>query len=124
MLVSRPAVIAQIDHLLAIHPIVAWLGPRQCGKTTVDRPHHAARFLLSGSASPHRVRGVSESLAGRVGFVDLSGFNLAEVSPAPRDRLWLRGGFPRSFLCGTPRSSPDRCELPQSPRVVIWTLYL
>ena len=67
-------------------------------RVLVDRPHNSARFLLLGSASPHLVRGVSESLAGRIGFVDLAGFDLTEVDTSQRDRLWLRGGFPRSFL--------------------------
>ena len=67
-------------------------------RVLVDRPHNPAHFLLLGSASPQLVRGVSESLAGRIGFVDLSGFDLTEVDPSQRDRLWLRGGFPRSFL--------------------------
>ncbi len=155
MLTPRPAVIAQINRSLAIQPIGALLGPRQCGKTTVarmigeqqpatyfdlenpvdvrrlsapltvleglsglviidevqrrpelfellrvlvDRPHNPAHFLVLGSASPQLVRGVSESLAGRIGFVDLSGFDLTEVGTSQRDRLWLRGGFPRSFL--------------------------
>lgn len=44
------------------------------------------------------MRGVSESLAGRIGFVDLGGFDLREVGPQHADELWLRGGFPRSFL--------------------------
>jgi predicted AAA+ superfamily ATPase len=44
------------------------------------------------------VKDVSESLAGRIGFVDLSGFDLREVGPENRDLLWIRGGFPRSFL--------------------------
>ncbi len=66
-------------------------------RVLVDRPHNPARFLLLGSASPQLVRGVSESLAGRIGFVDLSGFDLRE-GVIQRDRLWLRGGFPRSFL--------------------------
>ena len=48
-------------------------------RVLVDRPHNSAHFLLLGSASPHLVRGVSESLAGRIGFVDLSGFDLTEV---------------------------------------------
>ncbi|MBW2706283.1 MAG: ATP-binding protein [Deltaproteobacteria bacterium] len=138
-----------------MHSIVALLGPRQCGKTTlarmieeqepctyfdlenpvdtrrlsapmsvleklsglvvidevqrrpdlfellrvlVDRPQNPARFLLLGSASPQLVKGVSESLAGRIGFVDLAGFDLSEVGNEQRDRLWIRGGFPRSFL--------------------------
>jgi hypothetical protein len=67
-------------------------------RVLVDRPKNAARFLLLGSASPHLVRGVSESLAGRIGFIDLSGFDLQEVGWGQRDRLWARGGFPRSFL--------------------------
>jgi predicted AAA+ superfamily ATPase len=54
--------------------------------------------LILGSASPELVRGASESLAGRVGFVDLSGFDLREVGADNWRRLWLRGGFPRSYL--------------------------
>lgn len=67
-------------------------------RVLVDRPQSPARFLLLGSASPQLVKGASESLAGRIGFVDLSGFDLAEVGVQQRDQLWLRGGFPRSFL--------------------------
>jgi len=67
-------------------------------RVLVDRPDNAARFLLLGSASPQLVKGVSESLAGRIGFIDLSGFDLEEVGCDERDRLWVRGGFPRSYL--------------------------
>lgn len=67
-------------------------------RVLVDRPDNPARFLVLGSASPGLVRGVSETLAGRIGFVDLAGLSLAEVGAAERDRLWNRGGFPRSFL--------------------------
>ncbi len=67
-------------------------------RVLVDRPENAARFLLLGSASPQLVRGASKLLAGRIGFTDLSGFNLTEVDTSRPDRLWLRGGFPRSFL--------------------------
>jgi len=45
-------------------------------RVLVDRPGQSGRFLLLGSASPHLVKGVSESLAGRIGFVDLAGFQL------------------------------------------------
>lgn len=145
-------------------PVVALLGPRQCGKTTlarmfarrqkceyfdledptdlarlaspkmalgdleglvildevqrkpdlfeilrvlVDRPRNRARFLLLGSASPHLIRGVSESLAGRVAFVDIGGFDLGETGSSSTERLWLRGGFPRSFLAPTEKRSYD-----------------
>ncbi len=67
-------------------------------RVLVDRPGNPARFLLLGSASPHLVKGTSESLAGRIGFVDLSGFSLREVGSGQHVRLWARGGFPRSFL--------------------------
>jgi predicted AAA+ superfamily ATPase len=67
-------------------------------RVLVDRPGNQARFLLLGSASMRLVKGVSESLAGRIGFVDLSGFDLREVGSKHSDRLWTRGGFPRSFL--------------------------
>lgn len=67
-------------------------------RVLLDRPATPARFLLTGSAAPELIRGLSESLAGRVGIVDLGGFTLGEVGPEAMPRLWLRGGFPRSFL--------------------------
>jgi len=74
-------------------------------RVLADRPRNAARFLLLGSASPQLAEGVSESLAGRIGSIDLSGFDLTEVGASERDRLWLRGGFPRSFLATDDPSS-------------------
>ena len=59
-------------------------------------------FLLLGSASWDLVKGVSESLAGRIQFVDVSGVSLAEVGTAAQDDLWMRGGFPRPFLSANP----------------------
>lgn len=67
-------------------------------RVLVDRPGNRARFLVLGSASLDVVRGVSESLAGRIGFVDLPPFMLDEVGGAVGEKLWTRGGFPRSFL--------------------------
>jgi predicted AAA+ superfamily ATPase len=67
-------------------------------RVLVDRTENSARFLILGSASPGLVKGVSESLAGRIGFINLSGFDLREVGMEQRSRLWIRGGFPRSFL--------------------------
>lgn len=64
----------------------------------LDRPESSVRFLLTGSAAPSLVRGVSESLAGRVATIDLGGFDLEEVGCSQWESLWLRGGFPRSFL--------------------------
>ena len=56
---------------------------------------------ILGSASPELVRGVSESLAGRVEFVELSGFDLGETGPETLRRLWVRGGLPRSYLAAS-----------------------
>ena len=63
-----------------------------------DARSRSAVFLLLGSASWDLIRGVSETLAGRLLFVDVGGFSLAEVEPANQDRLWMRGGFPRAWL--------------------------
>jgi len=67
-------------------------------RVLADRPRSPARFLVLGSADPRLVRGVSESLAGRVSHVDVAGFDLAEVGSRRFVTLWLRGGLPRSFL--------------------------
>jgi predicted AAA+ superfamily ATPase len=74
-------------------------------RVIVDRPDNACRFLILGSASPQMVRAVSETLAGRVEFIELSGFDLTEVGPASWEQLWLRGGFPRSFLAASDEDS-------------------
>lgn len=55
-------------------------------------------FLLLGSASWDLIRGVSETLAGRILFVDVGGFSLDETGLEQQDRLWMRGGFPRAYL--------------------------
>ena len=74
-------------------------------RVLVDRPDSRARFLVLGSASPALVRGISESLAGRVGLVDLTGFDLTEIAPQSWRTLWLRGGFPRAWLAPHDRAS-------------------
>jgi len=67
-------------------------------RVLADRPDNTCRFLILGSAAPNIMRSVSQSLAGRVEFVDLSGFVLFEVGDNVLDKIWVRGGFPRSFL--------------------------
>ena len=66
-------------------------------RVLADRPRTPARFLLLGSVSPALLQQSSESLAGRVAHYELSGFDLSEVERTEYERLWLRGGFPRSF---------------------------
>jgi len=63
------------------------------------------RFLVLGSASPDLLRQGSESLAGRIGLLEMSGFSLAEVGTERLRRLWWRGGFPRPFLARTETES-------------------
>ena len=162
-MIERNRLNEAVTSALSANPVVALLGPRQCGKTTlarrvaasredceffdlenpvdigrlsapmqalaplrglviideiqrrpelfellrvlVDRPDSKAVFLVLGSASPRLVKGASESLAGRVGFVDMSGFTLAEVGSDCRQELWTRGGFPRSFLASGDEAS-------------------
>ncbi len=67
-------------------------------RVLADRRPLPCRFLLLGSASPDLMKKSSETLAGRVHFVDMSGFTLAETGAERRAELWVRGGFPKSFL--------------------------
>ncbi len=163
---QRPVYAAHIKRLLEQFPVVALVGPRQCGKTTLalevgaernpafeenrfdlespasrarlenpeqalshlrglvvideiqhqpelfpllrvlaDRPGMPAQFLVLGSASPWLLKGVSESLAGRVAVVEMGGFDLTETGPENWRDLWLRGGFPRSYLATSDAAS-------------------
>lgn len=67
-------------------------------RVLVDRDPSPSRFLLLGSASGELERQSSESLAGRIERINIGGFTLAEVGANDLETLWLRGGFPRSFL--------------------------
>jgi hypothetical protein len=89
-------VIDEAQRLPALFPVL---------RVLLDRPEVPTRFLLTGSASPELVRGLSESLAGRIGIVDLAGFDLAEAGSDALHALWSRGGFPRSFLAANDRAS-------------------
>lgn len=161
-MLPRPDRLIALQKALARAPVVALLGPRQCGKTTLarelvdsasvnyfdledpislarldeplttlqdlhgtvvidevqrrpelfpllrvlaDRPGMPARFLILGSASPPLLRQSSESLAGRLEILEMEGFSLAEVGLGQAEALWLRGGFPRSFLASNDSDS-------------------
>ena len=67
-------------------------------RVLADRRGAPARFLVLGSAGPDLLRQASESLAGRIAHYELGGFTLDEIGSEDPDRLWVRGGFPRSFL--------------------------
>ena len=160
-MVERRELLARIRRALSRSRVVALIGPRQCGKTTLarqivaadslnyfdledpsslarisdpmtalsplrgvvvidevqrrpdlfpilrvlaDRRPLRARFLILGSASPNLLRQSSESLAGRLETLRVSGFRLPELGAKALPRHWERGGFPRSFLA---RSNDD-----------------
>ena len=67
-------------------------------RVLVDENRRPGRFVVLGSASPDLTGLGSESLAGRVALVELSGFRLGDVGAHRLDDLWLRGGLPESFL--------------------------
>lgn len=152
---NRSALLATILQALERSRVVALLGPRQCGKTTLARqivapdtinyfdledPRHLARlahpmqaletlrgivvidevqrrpelfpvlrvladrsplparFLVLGSSSPALSQQTSESLAGRIERITMSGFSLPEVGIEHSQQHWLRGGFPLAYL--------------------------
>ena len=67
-------------------------------RVLVDENRRPGRFLILGSASPDLVGLGSESLAGRITFMSMSGFRLSDVGAENIDTLWLRGGLPPSYL--------------------------
>ncbi|MDR2674974.1 MAG: ATP-binding protein [Opitutaceae bacterium] len=166
--IPRPVYRSLVETALRRAPVVALLGPRQCGKSTLarqiaadrpggvtfldlesaddlaalqnpqlflsaqrglvildeiqtrpdlfpvlrvlaDREDAPARFLLLGSASPQLGADAAETLAGRVEFVEMHPFHLAETGgdtdPEKLDALWRRGGFPRSWLAENEEAS-------------------
>jgi predicted AAA+ superfamily ATPase len=66
-------------------------------RVLADRNPLPARLLILGSASPELLRQSSESLAGRISNISMSGFSLEEVGARAQNALWRRGGFPLSF---------------------------
>jgi predicted AAA+ superfamily ATPase len=74
-------------------------------RVLADRRGTPARFLILGSASGDLLRQSSESLAGRTERIMIGGFSLADLGPGSLSQLWLRGGFPRSYLARTEEDS-------------------
>ena len=67
-------------------------------RSLIDEHRNPGRFVLLGSASPELIKNSSESLAGRIAYIELSGLNCLEVPANKINELWLRGGFPDAFL--------------------------
>ena len=85
-------VIDEVQHRPDLFPVL---------RVLADRDDAPARFLVLGSAGPSLLRQSAESLAGRIEYVELTGLQVAEVGAGRMPRLWVRGGFPRSFLAET-----------------------
>ena len=163
-MIARNSLFQTIQHALNRSRVVALIGPRQCGKTTLarqfvlpdsinyfdlenpfslarleqpmttlqdlqglivideiqrrpdlfpvlrvlsDRTPLPAQFLILGSASPALLQQSSESLAGRITTIQMSGFSLEEVGVENQHQLWRRGGFPLSYLAESEQESLD-----------------
>jgi len=78
-------------------------------RALIDEKRVPGRFLLLGSSSPHLVKGVSESLAGRLAYVEIGGISIAEARQAKIsvETLWLRGGFPIPLLAGSAQQAEE-----------------
>ena len=74
-------------------------------RVLLDRRPVRSRFLILGRAAPELLLQASESLAGRISLIEMSGFNTGEVGMDSWRRLWLRGGFPKSFLAPSLQAS-------------------
>jgi hypothetical protein len=74
-------------------------------RVLADRPRTPCRFLVLGSAAPELLKQSSETLAGRIAYHPLGGFSLEEVGWTSHEKLWRRGGLPRSFTARTEKSS-------------------
>ena len=89
-------VIDEIQRMPDLFPILRILA---------DRVPLSAHFLILGSTSPKLMRQSTESLAGHLSVITMSGFSLAEVGREAQNRHWLRGGFPLSFTASSEESS-------------------
>lgn len=70
-------------------------------RVLADRPDKKTKFLILGSASRDLIRQSSESLAGRISYLEMGGFSLDLVGADKAEKLWIRGAFPRSFLASS-----------------------
>ncbi|MBN1316105.1 MAG: ATP-binding protein [Anaerolineales bacterium] len=91
-------VLGSLEGLVILDEIQTMPELFQTLRVLVGRPENKARFLILGSASPSIIKATSETLAGRVEFIELGGFDLAETGDENWNKLWIRGGFPRSYL--------------------------
>ena len=102
--------LSRLEGLIVIDEVQRRPGLFPVLRVLIDRANTAGQYLLLGSASPALLRQAGESLLGRIETIEVTGFNLAEVWAAQRvarreESLWLRGGFPRSYLAASDADS-------------------
>jgi uncharacterized protein len=71
----------------------------------IDSNRKNGRFILLGSASPTMIKKSADSLAGRIGYIELSAFLTNEIEEENENKLWNRGGFPLSYLASSDKAS-------------------
>ncbi len=86
---DRLVIIDEIQRMPSLFPLL---------RALVDQKRIGGRFLILGSASPALMKHASESLAGRIVYHELAPLSLLETDYQKEDRLWLRGGYPSSYL--------------------------
>ncbi|MCL1942746.1 MAG: ATP-binding protein [Candidatus Azobacteroides sp.] len=77
-------------------------------RSVIDADRQPGRFILLGSASRDLIQKASESLAGRIGFIELTPFTIEELMSEEKfdlNTFWLRGGYPESYLAETEEGS-------------------
>lgn len=89
-------IIDEIQRMRELFPVL---------RVLADEENSSKKFLILGSASRELIKQSSESLAGRSAYIEVTPFNLSEV--ADTDKLWLRGGFPKSYLAANDEESQD-----------------
>lgn len=92
------------DELVILDEVQRAPGIFEALRGVIDRGRRegrgAGRFLLLGSAALDLLAQSAETLAGRIALVELGPLDVTEVGAGELDRLWVRGGFPESFLAG------------------------
>lgn len=96
-----------LDGLIVLDEVQRLPEIYQVLRVLIDKQKESRKFLILGSASPELLQQSSESLAGRIKYHRLSALGLDELSPEQARLLWVRGGFPSSFLAGTDKASLD-----------------
>lgn len=92
--IDKCVIIDEVQRMPSLFPLL---------RALVDKKKSPARFLLLSSALPDLIRDSSESLAGRIAYMELTPFNVTEIkNKTAANLLWLRGGFPDALLAPTP----------------------